>query len=171
MLNKMLNKKGKGFTLVELLVVVVILAILLLIIGIRVPKVLVRAKEGKTKDYLANMRVAINNYYSNNPGIYPPNLDDKSHIIGGQEVPPFIPEYMERIPKVRLRGNLAGHPSDSNKVRVVDTGTNLITKEKIEEEHTGGWIYSSTTGEIRVNCTHIDSRGKMYYSNYGHEEE
>jgi prepilin-type N-terminal cleavage/methylation domain-containing protein len=170
MLKKILNKKGRGFTLVELLIVVVILAILFLIVAVRVPKVLTRAREAKTKDHLANMRVAINNYYSTNPGFFPRDLDDKPDIVGGQQIPAFIPNYMPRIPRVRLRANL-GHSSNSINVRVVDTGTGLITKEMIEEKHIGGWIYSSTTGEIRINCTHIDSREKMYYSNYGHEEE
>ncbi|MEW6097507.1 MAG: type II secretion system protein [bacterium] len=162
----MLNKKG--FTLVELLIVVVILAILFLIAAVRVPQVLTRAREAKTKDHLANMRLAINNYYSTNPGFFPKDLDDQRDIIGDQSLPAFIPDYMPQIPKVRLRSNL-GHSSNSDAVKVIDTGTNLMQDTDITDE--GGWIYSSTTGEIRINCNHIDSREKMYYSNYGYEEK
>jgi len=170
MLHKILNKKG--FTLVELLIVIVIMTILVLIAAVRVPQVLVRAREAKTKDYLTNLRVAINNYYTSNQGFFPRDLDDQPDIIGGQPVPAFVPHYMPQIPKARLRANLGiGISSNSNNVEVIDTGRNLMTAADIAASNKGGWIYSSTTGEIRINCNKIDSREKMYYSNYGHEEK
>jgi len=168
MLNKRLNKKG--FTLVELLIVVVILAILFLIAVARVPQVLTRAREAKTREYLVNLRIAINNYYSTNQGFYPKNLDDKTYIVAEQSVPPFVPHYMPEIPKARLRRNLdAPTDSNSNKVEVIDTQKKPMKSTDITNK--GGWIYSSTTGEIRVNCNQLDSREKIYYSNYGYEDE
>lgn len=171
----MSNKKG--FTLVELLIVIVIIGILFSIIMARVPEALIRAREGKTKDYLANLRVAINNYYSTNQGFYPPDLDDKPNTINGHVLPPFIPGYMLRIPKATLRPYLGPNKhgqeisSNSNKVTVINTGTRMMTAEDIEESNIGGWIYSSTTGEIRVNCNKLDSKGKIYYSDYGYVQE
>ena len=165
----MLNKKG--FTLVELLVVITILAVLMMIVIAKVPQVLTRAKESKTKDNLANLRVSINNYYSTNAGIYPMDFDNQSDIIGGQVVPAFIPNYMSEIPKAKLRANLEdSSPSNSKFVTVIDTGKNLMASDTIKDSpRNGGWIYSSTTGELRVNCTVKDSREKIYYSTYGHE--
>lgn len=162
----MLNKKG--FTLVELLVVVVILAILFLIAVVRIPQTLTRAREAKTKDNLANLRVAINNYYSANPGFYPRDLDNKADILNDQLIPAFIPDYMPEIPKARLRTNLGSTNSHTNNVTIIDTGTNMMVEDDITD--IGGWIYSSTTGEIRINCKKKDSKEKMYYSSYGHEE-
>ncbi|MEW6618361.1 MAG: prepilin-type N-terminal cleavage/methylation domain-containing protein [bacterium] len=171
MLKKMLKNK-KGFTLVELMIVVLILAILLLIIVARIPQVLTRSREAKTKDHLANLRVAINNYYSTNPGIFPKSLDNTPHNIGGQDVPAFVPNYMLEIPKARLRSHPpSGANPNSNNVKVIDTQKELMTAQDIADSNIGGWIYSSTTGEIRVNCNDLDSREKIYYSNYGHEEK
>ncbi|MFH1562758.1 MAG: type II secretion system protein [Nitrospirota bacterium] len=166
MLKNMLNKKG--FTLIELLIVITILGVLLMIVIAKVPQVLTRAKEAKTRDYLANMRVAINNYYSTTSGFFPMNFDNLSDVIGGQEVPAFTPNFMQEIPKASIRANLEdGAASNSNNVRVIDTGKNLMIPDSITKE--GGWIYSSTTGEIRVNCSVKDSKEKIYYSTYGHE--
>jgi len=168
MLNKKLNKKG--FTLVELLIVVIILAILFLIAVARIPQMLTRSREAKTRDYLVNLRIAINNYYSTNQGFHPKNLDDKAYIVTEQSIPPFVPHYMPHIPKARLRGTVESPTaSNSDKVRVIDTQKNLMISDDITDE--GGWIYSSTTGEIRVNCKQLDSREKIYYSNYGYEDE
>ncbi len=165
----MLNKKG--FTLVELLVVITIIAILMIIAAVKVPQMLTRASEAKTKDHLFNLRVAINNYYSTNAGIYPLNFDNQADIIGGQQVPAFVPSYMSKIPKAKLKANLEdGSPSNSNSVTVIDTGKNFMTTAIIATQpRVGGWIYSSTTGEIRINCLVKDSREKIYYSCYGHE--
>jgi prepilin-type N-terminal cleavage/methylation domain-containing protein len=163
------KQKQHGWTLVELLVVVVIIGILAMVLLARVPYWLDKSKEAKTRDVLRDLRVQIKRYYAENRGYYPIALDrerrsapDDPNII----LPAFIPNYMAKMPKARIRSG-TGH-GDSSDVLVVDTGNDLFTSEDIKD--LGGWIYSSTTGEIRVNCTHLDTAGKIHYSNYGYEE-
>lgn len=72
---KMAYKKNKGFTLVELLVVLSILALLL---TLAVPKYFTsieKAKDATLKQDLNTLRESIDKYYADN-GKYPNTLDD-----------------------------------------------------------------------------------------------
>jgi general secretion pathway protein G len=72
---KMANKKNKGFTLVELLVVLSILALLL---TLAVPKYFTsieKAKDATLKQDLNTLRESLDKYYADN-GKYPNTLDD-----------------------------------------------------------------------------------------------
>lgn len=161
-----MNSK-KGFTLVELLVVILIISILSLIILVKVPQFLTRAKEAKTEDSLANLRTAVGNYYSTNQGVWPVAFDDQAHLVDGNTYPPFIPHYMPKaIPRAKLRNSIPA-AMDTSTVTIVTTGpTEQITTGKITD--IGGWIYSSNSGDLRINSLDMDSKGERYYSNYGH---
>ena len=82
--NMNILKKDKGFTLIELMIVVAIIGI---IAGIAIPKfaeMMKRAKESATKGNLGICRTAVAFYYGGNEGIY-------SYRISGD--PPAAPLY------------------------------------------------------------------------------
>lgn len=72
----MLVKKDKGFTLVEILVVMAILLIMMMIlVGILNPIALVnKARDSRRKKDLSRIRVAFEEYY-NDKGCYPNNVE------------------------------------------------------------------------------------------------
>jgi general secretion pathway protein G len=136
-------KSVMGFTLIELMVVIVILGILSAVIAPRIPQFVIKAKEGRTKGNLATMRSVINIYYADNDGMYPKGTDGQA--IGAS----FTPKYMKKIP-------LAGMPPYHE---AVDTGR-LGTDGAADE-----WWYqndetANNWGEIKLNCAgHVDSGG------------
>ncbi|PKM79090.1 MAG: hypothetical protein CVU88_07585, partial [Firmicutes bacterium HGW-Firmicutes-13] len=152
---KRLSQKNQGFTLVELLVVVVIIGILALVLLSKAPSMIDKTKEAKTKDALRDLRVQIKRYSAENGGIYPVAFDDVTgrHATNdpGLVLAAFIPHYMNKMPKVSLRGGV--HHKDSAEVATITiTGDRSMTKDDITND-VGGWIYSPDTGEIRINCT------------------
>lgn len=133
----------KGFTVTEVVVMVVVLAVLL---GLTIPKFMTlshKAAEGNTKHKLVQMRSAIAAYYGEHQGMYP--TDDLSSLV---------PQYIEQIPPVRV----PGYPPNAH----VSTGTYEQAYTK-----TGGWAYVSDPqdprfGDIFVNVDKHDSYGKHW---------
>jgi hypothetical protein len=80
---------------------------------------------------------------------------------------------MSRIPKATLQRS-----NPHNNTATIDYTTtppnDYISANQIGD--VGGWIYSSTSGDCRINCNHRDTASvnladsTLYYSNYGHEE-
>ncbi len=135
----------KGFTLMEIVVVVVVLACL---IGFTVPKFMTlmhKAQEGSTKHHLMRVRSAIAAYYGENQGRYP--TDDLSCLV---------PQFIEEIPQARVPGY-----TPSSKVSV-GSFEQAFTK-------TGGWAYVNDPadpryGDFFVNSDKEDSYGKAWYT-------
>ena len=135
----------KGFSAVEIVIMVVALAVL---IGLTVPKFMLllhKAQEGSTKHKLVQVRSAIAAYYGEHQGMYP--TDDLSSLV---------PQYIEAIPQVRV----PGYPPTAH----VSTGNfeQSFTKK-------GGWAYVSDPqdphfGDFFVNVAGNDSYGKPWSS-------
>ena len=133
----------KGFTVTEVVVMVVVLAILL---GLSVPKFMAlahKAAEGSTKHKLVQLRSAIAAYYGEHQGMYP--TDDLSSLV---------PQYIEQIPQARV----PGYGPNSH----VSNGTYEQAYTK-----TGGWAYVSDPqdprfGDVFVNVDKYDSYGKHW---------
>ncbi len=163
-------KTRNGFTLLELMIVCAIISLLAAISIVRFVQLIDTAREVMSKANLCSLRVAIAIYYCDTKGIYPLSLDSATRTNSNEILPAFIPRYMQKIPQASLRRKVAHNRS--NAVVVVDTGEKEITTEV---EDVGGWIYSSSSGDIRINCTCKDSASLdkvdgIRYFNYGHEE-
>ena len=144
-------KKTKGFTLIELMVVIVILGILAAVIAPRIPKFVNKAKEGKTKGNLGTLRSTLNIYYSDNDGVYP--VDTLGTLA---------PKYIKQIPDAEVPNV---HDASPAVVADADTSTqNLLPGDA------GGWMYENTKqmdnwGDICVNCNiHTDTNGNAWSS-------
>ena len=143
---KMINTK-KGFTLIELMIVVAIIGILAAIAIPQFANLVAKSQEGRTKANLGTIRSALSIYYGDLEGWYP--TDTLSSLTTGGR-------YLQSIPNSDLpvTTNSIGHTS-------IKTVTNASAD-------TGGWYYnnsgatSSTWGQILVNCTHQDLRASVW---------
>ena len=136
------HRKSKGFTLIELMIVVAIIGILAAIAIPRFANLIDRAREARTQGNLGAIRSAMSIYYGTTDGTWPAliaNLDDSA--FGG----PFL----DSIPEVLLPSAMHGG---------VGTSTETDTAGD-----TGGWFYSvaANDGVVRVDCTHADSGGDV----------
>lgn len=185
-------KNEKGFTLIELMIVVAIIGILAAIAIPRFAQLIDKAREAGARGNLGALRSATSIYYGDNKGQWPVDLTETVYTLGtpGEPFPGFIPSYMSAIPKATLqRSN-----SHNNKNNVVYR-TNFDVNSKHGPNHSiqhdeitdntrgtphangGGWIYASNSGDVRIQCgcyrdtTAVNNPGSvLYYSNYGHEE-
>ena len=142
-----LNKKG--FTLVELMIVVAIIGILAAVAVPKFADLINKSKEGATKGGLSAVRGALHVYYGNNEGVFPGNITY------------LVPQYINEIPTAKLPGT--GH-SDSASVTALAT-----TSDTPEGSSGGGWAYythtvstHATYGWFGVNCTHSDLKGTTW---------
>ncbi len=146
-------KKSKGFTLIELMVVIVILGILAAVIAPRIPQFVNKAKEGKTKGNLGTLRSTLNIYYSDNDGRYP--VDTLASLS---------PKYIREIPQMET----AVFSGVSNTHRHGPTNA-VIAGSASSVNDAGGWVYQNDSdqddwGEILVNCSGVDSTGNQWTS-------
>lgn len=122
--------RRKAFTLVELVVVVVIIAILA---AVAVPKFYDRATDAKKSaamQSLATLRSAIELYRADGTA-YPTALaTDLTNYLKGP-FPATKVGGVESSAVINVNANRALQASDC--------------------DSTGGWVYNSTTGEIRIN--------------------
>ena len=143
-------KSRKGFTLIELMVVIVILGILAAVVAPRIPQFVNKAKEGKTKGNLGTLRSTLNIYYGDNDGKYPNDGD----------LACLVPKYLKKIPEAELPGS---HPASG--------AVAAMTSAAMVYGDVGGWLYANvetnTTvwGNVVLNCNaHNDSVGVAWSS-------
>lgn len=142
-------KKSKGFTLIELMIVVAIIGILAAIAIPKFADLIRKSKEGATKGSLAAIRSAVTIYYGENEGVYPSTATASAD---GDEITTefegmLVPKYLSAMPLVKL-----GHPgvADTNKVYYDSDGS----------QNKSGWGYMGpASGEVIVSSTRDDSKG------------
>ena len=98
-------KTKKGFTLIELMIVVAIIGILAAIAIPKFADLIRKSKEGATKGSLGALRSALTIYYGEQEGVYP-----STTVVAGtaDEVTftslsgPFLTKYLDKMPSVKL---------------------------------------------------------------------
>ena len=150
-----LNSKERGFTIIELMIVVAIIVILVAVAYPRFIVMLEKAREGATKANLATLKSAINIYYNDQAGIWPSDLTGS------------FKNYLDKIPAVKVTH--AGYgPTLSGKSTAILIETVSVPAAIGSETTNDGWKYNNVTGDIWVNNSMTDSNG-VQYSMYGHE--
>ncbi|MFA5974754.1 MAG: prepilin-type N-terminal cleavage/methylation domain-containing protein [Elusimicrobiota bacterium] len=146
-------KSKRGFTLIELMIVVAIIGILAAIAIPQFANMVSKSQEGATKGNLGSIRSALSIYYGDNEGVYPVAAASLAVLTTAQK-------YMQSIPSAtlpRTTNNGAGH------------GTSAAVVNTLGDA--GGWYYnndnsatSTTYGSLVVNCSHNDLKSSPWTS-------
>ena len=136
--------KERGFTLIELMIVVAIIGILAAIAIPKFAQLMRKSTEGATKGNLGALRSSLSIYYGDNGGQFPGTLS-------GLAAPN---QYMPDIPIAR---EPSYHPDSSVEVDGLFSPASDV----------GGWAYDNGTpdvpvGTVLVACTHTDTKGSTW---------
>jgi type IV pilus assembly protein PilA len=167
-----MRRTQKGFTLIELMIVVAIIGILAAIALPKFADMLEKSREGATRGNLNSMQSAMNIYNADQQGIYPTIMTD-THGAGTPDVN-FVNKYMTSIPPVKVTAK-----SDLNGVKAgtgPGVGSSSQVSSIIQTTWSGtpgwlttgkGWKYDSLGGTIWVNSNLIDMFANTY-TTYGY---
>ena len=145
------ERAARGFTLIELMIVVAIISILASVAIPRFANLMRKSSDGATKGNLGAVRSALSIYYGDNAGFYP--VDDLSILLSNQR------KYIDNIPPAKTHDY---HP-DSSSIIAISSNTPANISDA------GGWLYvnnmgSSDWGNFLVNCTDTDLKGNSWTS-------
>lgn len=140
------RRNKRGFTLVELMIVVCIIGILSAIAIPRFAETIRRSQEARTKGNLGALRSALALYYTETEGIYP---QDRLQCLT------LNARYLREIP---LKYTPPYHPAGNT----VGAGGAAAMSDARED-----WFYFSLPsdkdyGKVVVNCIHSDLRGNPW---------
>src|SRR5260370_30268043 len=124
----MIRLKAKGFTLIELMIVVAIIGILAAIAIPRFAQMLEKSREGSTKGNLGALKSAVSIYYGDWQGIWPNTLNTATNIT--------FSRYMDNIQSVKVTGAfVAGFSKSDPKTRA------FFKKRKFASHQVEGWVF------------------------------
>ena len=143
-------RSARGFTLIELMIVVAIIGILAAVAIPKFAEMLRRSKEGATKGALTNLRSSLNIYISENEGyapmIYVGTADYTETILENT----LTPKYVEAFPTAKL----GTYHADSDAVKMAPHNDR---NSPDGTDDVGGWCFTSSSGaDWWVNCAHTD---------------
>jgi prepilin-type N-terminal cleavage/methylation domain-containing protein len=177
-----MKKNQKGFTLVELMIVVAIIGILAAIAIPKFADMLEKSREGATKGNLSSLNSGISLYVSDNQGVTPLTLDSATSTISNTGYPAFVPQYMDNIPGVKAtakaKSKSASYNSWSSPASSVVNYDTRGVASLVPTVGLGGagWLYSSVAAagsDFWVNSIAGDMKSTAsviyQYTMYGYE--
>lgn len=142
----MTKSNKKGFTLIELMIVVAIIGILAAIAIPKFAELIRKSGEGASKGNLGSIRSSLSIYYGDMEGSYPAQIG--ALTIAGK--------YLSVVPNAKTPNYHADGSTEVDGALTAVTGA-------------GGWYYDNVIGDANVgqtivNCTHTDSKGTVWSS-------
>lgn len=162
-----MRNKERGYTLIEMMMVVALLAILAAIANLSIGNAIIRAKDATTLGNLASMRASLDMYALDHDGMFPqfpPGVIDAGYATLLHDT--LVPTYIREIPQANSSGH---YHKDSNLVDLVWNQTGQADDEA--NGYGEGWRYDANPhdigvfasapgfGSIRVLCTHKTLKG------------
>ena len=134
----------KGFTLIELMIVVAIIGILAAIAIPKFASLIRKSSEGASKGNLGSIRSALSIYYGDMEGQYPSAMN--ALTISGK--------YLATVPNSKVPNYHIDAASEQDASSANDAA---------------GWMYNNLTGDanlgtVLVNCTHTDTKNSIWTS-------
>lgn len=170
-----MTKKQKGFTLVELMIVVAIIGVLAAVAIPKFADMLEKSREGATKGNISAIKSAVSNFYADRQGTYPNTLDTQTTTANGESHPAFVPNYIELLPAVKVTGKNTANGANANTGpgKITSLAANVTigvfgTPAFVATSAGVGWKYDNTGGNVWVNSTELDMSAKSY-TVYGYE--
>ncbi|MEK6647149.1 MAG: type II secretion system protein [Candidatus Firestonebacteria bacterium] len=137
---KIFRRGEKGFTLIELMIVVAIIGILAAIAIPKFAQMLEKSREGATKGNLGAIRSAVSIYYGDKEGVWPTDLTTT------------FTSYLNPIPPAKATP--LGNSSAVSASAAVPSATGV------------GWAYNSVDGalggSVWANSTATDTKGASF---------
>lgn len=152
----MVRNKQKGFTMIELMIVVAIIGILAAIALPKFADMIEKSREGSTKGNVGALKSANSIYYGDQQGIWPTTLNAATNYRYSL--------YLDNIPQVKVTGKF----DNSTTTSPVGSDVSMLSAGVAPAAQNIGWAYDSTNGLSFVNSTLKDSK-KVPYSFYGFE--
>jgi prepilin-type N-terminal cleavage/methylation domain-containing protein len=175
----LVNKKNSGFSLVELVIVIVILGIIAAIAIPRISSGSKNAGEAALRANLQSVRNAIDWFYGDHNNTFPSSVGDGTNaanssaafitqlsqysnaagVVSVNKDPlfPFGPYLRSGIPNLSVGGN-AGKGSVAAEITVV----NAVTPITVLPGDGTGWHYNTQTGQFVANSTDAGNSGKTF---------
>ena len=152
-MKKYSKRSARGFTLIELMIVVAIIGILAAIAIPKFADLVTRSKESSVKGSLGSVRSAVSIYYSDNEGTFPTDLN--IGLTTNSKYLQAMPTVS--IPPVTAQSN-PGHTNLSN----VAAGSAV---DGTLGDGTDIWYYTNSgnnMGNVTVDCSHLDTKGTQW---------
>ena len=148
-------KTKKGFTLIELMIVVAIIGILAAIAIPKFADLIKKSKEGATKGSLGALRSALTIYYGEQEGSYPAvgtgsGQDNQETTTFSNQTGPFLTKYLSKMPTVKL--GIAGLNDKSECLY----GSNLSDLTASNDDSGKWWYRGQTVGEMNVAASGLN---------------
>jgi prepilin-type N-terminal cleavage/methylation domain-containing protein len=160
------NSRRRGFSLIELVIVVVIIGIIAAIAIPRMSRGTAAAGDSALAGNLTVLRNAVELYTSEHAGKLPGTAadiadkltkysDDQGATVDTKDATHPYGPYLRKIPAVPV-GTLKSNAAVNSKFVAGSTPE--------ASNPTGGWLYDSATGNIKVNLPdgEVDLGGKIY---------
>lgn len=165
------SRKQKGFTLIELMIIVAILSILVAIALPKFSSIVQKAQEGRTKGNLASFRAAIDIYYGDNDGYWPHwnRVQNIANGSGQEDVLDwsfFIPLYMGEIPGVYTGQGDAWGSSHEGKSRICVAWAKNDSAPGVVSDAIAGVAHHENTYEYLYYVAQIPTDGSEGYAGY-----
>ena len=140
-----MRKNKRGFTLIELVIVIAILGILALYAVPKYQGLIEEARSSEARAQLGTVRSAMGIYYAKNHGVYPATLDGTI----------FAEDAVPEVEVTLSSGAVDRH----NTVTTAETQDGTITAAEITD--VGGWMYDVSAAkdkaDVRINSKGTDT--------------